>query len=259
MDRFTGTPAPLSTQQFVGMRNQSWLENCEMWTEYVTGDVFRLRTFQMINRLLAHERAGAQDKPMRVADFGCGEGRLLATIAASVRSAELIGIDNCEPLTRRIVDPAHNISLFIQDIKSADFRLSTEIDVAIAAFSLIEMVGLNQCMANIAAPIRKGGIAIVTVLDPTVEFLRMIRFKYGDRGVTLYGVADELVLASHFMFNNVRSPRPYFRFLRPIDQYIASAAKVGLQYERIEIVGSSSLAQMFDEPRAVTLIMRKAV
>ena len=117
MDRFTGTPAPLSTQQFVGMRNQSWLENCEMWTEYVTGDVFRLRTFQMINRLLAHERAGAQDKPMRVADFGCGEGRLLATIAASVRSAELIGIDNCEPLTRRIVDPAHNISLFIQDIE----------------------------------------------------------------------------------------------------------------------------------------------
>jgi ubiquinone/menaquinone biosynthesis C-methylase UbiE len=259
MDRFAGIPAPLSTQQFISMRNESWLKNNEMWTEYVTGDVFRLRAFQMIIRLLVREEASAHGKPMRIADFGCGEGSLLSTIAATFRSAELIGIDNCELLLGRIVDPARKMSLFMQDIESANFSLPTEIDVAMAALSLIEMTALDQCLSNIAAPIRKGGAAILTVLDPTVEFLRMIRFKYGDPGVTLYGVADELVLASHFTFNKLRSPRPYFRFLRPIDQYIASAAKAGLEYEKVEIVGSSSLVAIFDEPRAVTLIMRKAV
>src|SRR4051794_39871534 len=102
MEKFIGEPTPLSPREFIKMRNDSWLANNEIWTNYVTGDAFRHRSFEMINRLLAHERALCQGKTMRIADFGCGEGSLLKLIAAGFHEAELIGIDNCESLLGRI-------------------------------------------------------------------------------------------------------------------------------------------------------------
>jgi SAM-dependent methyltransferase len=257
MDQFNGKPVPQLTRDFIRTRNESWSENNQLWAKYVTGDAFRLRSFQAIGDLLAREQALCQSGTMRIADFGCGEGSLLALISAGFHGVELIGIDNCSSLLARVAD-SQNISRIDQDIESTNFHLRMEIDVAIAAFSLIEMTALDQCMRNVAAPVRTGGAAIVVVLDPTVELLRMIRFKYGEPGVALYDVEDELVLASHFVFDKISSPRPYFRFLRPIDRYIASGSKAGLALERIETVGAISLTQMSNEPRAIILVMRKA-
>ena len=247
----------VSVRKYAAMRSAGWVANAGLWSKYAKADPFRKSSYNGAIRAIMDEFPEHPGRPLTVADFGCGDGVLLERVGKRFPKSRLFGLDNCrefDPVAMNRNEPYEFIST---DIEASEVNLPYPLDVVLCVLALIEMHPVDTVIGKIAAALRPGGIAVITVLDPTEELLRYLILKLSESDTTLLKVGNELVVASHFSVNNYRSPKPYYRFIRPLDIYLTVLKTHGMQIEQMRMVGRGSSKMLSLLPRGVLIKARK--
>lgn len=217
-------------------RLRYWNQNARFWAKYVDSDEYRLEMLkELVNKVSDHIKDIATTP--KIVDFGCGEGQFLRLLYQQMPRATFHGIDSCESMIKFAKERTGPINTYINfelgDIESANLKLASDQDLAIAIMTLDEIPHLSTPLSNIAAALRPGGIAIIVVLEPLVEILRHIQEIFKNKSKEKTIAEEGLLIIKHFRIGQQFSPAPYNRIVRPIATYIGVALQHNLKFINI--------------------------
>lgn len=251
-----GEITPLTVSAFEAMNAQSWKANAELWFEGGSATPFRDAMLAEVESLIAAE-TGRVGKVLSLADLGCGDGGFLRHLSGSGFPGSLCGVDFSPQL----------IGLAERECPAADFHIAdlcgdqrlpvSGVNIATCLLTLIEIARYQRAIELICESLVPGGLLILSLLDPTVETLRFLELKRGRPGVCLYDVEGDLAIAAPFEVQGQASPGPYYRFVRPVDRYIAGLVEAGFTVEHAAGVRHSGFP-FRTQPRGVVIAARKA-
>lgn len=250
-----GEITPLTVSAFEAMNAESWKVNAGLWFEGGSATPFRDAMLGEVESLIAAE-TGRAERPLTLADLGCGDGGFLRRLNNAGFQGGLRGVDFSPQL----------IALAERELPRADFHTAdlcgnrplpvSGLNIATCLLTLIEIARCERALELVWDAMVPGGLLIISLLDPTVETLRFLEFKRGRPGVRLYDVDGDLAIAAPFEIQGQASPSPYYRFIRPIDRYIAALLKAGFAIEHAAGVRHSGFP-FRTQPRGVVIAARK--
>lgn len=146
--------------------------------QYATPDNLRARKSAYVNaqgddpREFAFEAVAAA-RPQRVLEVGGGEGELAERIRNEL-GVEVVGIDQSEAMVA--VQRSKGIDARIGDVQNLPF-VDAEFDVALAAWMLYHVPGLDRALAELARVLRPGGVlvAVTNSVDHLQELWSLAR------------------------------------------------------------------------------------
>lgn len=245
----------ITVAEFDQLNAESWEANASLWIAGGGATPLRDAMFDDIEIVVAREVDAIGGTPDLV-DLGCADGSFLARLQRSGIPARLYGIDQCPKLVARARTNCSDAQFMVADLSIEHSALVKDAAIVTCMLTLVEMAQPAIALRNAAAVLRPGGLLVATILDPTVEALRYIEQKRGQPGTVLYDVAGELVIGSKFEAQGHVSRAHYFRFLRPLDQYVQELMASGFALESLGSVQNLDFPFQL-QPRAVSLCARK--
>ncbi len=199
----------------------SYSLNATYWTRIIRDGLDRYRTGLTNNAVLA---AAGDVTGQSVLDAGCGEG-YLSRLLAGRGAAPVIGVDLCPELVDAARAQAAADGLDIR-YETADVAALPQddatIDLIVANHVLNDLEDPAPAIAEFARVLRPGGRAVALLLHPCF---------YGSRGQA----ADRHIyfggprrIEQHFDVAGEVSPAPVVAWTRPLEDFAAAFAAVGL-------------------------------
>lgn len=245
----------LTVSAFEDMNARSWRANAELWFEGGSATPLRDAMLSQIEGVIAAEAARAGGA-LTLGDLGCGDGAFLRRLDGLSFPGRLCGVDLSPQLIALAKRELPRAELHTADLCGDCPLPISELNIATCLLTLIEIARCDRAFELAYQAIVPGGQLVITLLDPTVETLRFLELKRGRSGVRLYDVEGDLAIAAPFEIQGQTSPGPYFRFIRPIDYYIAGLLRAGFAIERATGVRHSGFP-FRAEPRGVVIVARK--
>jgi trans-aconitate methyltransferase len=244
---------PLDAEAFEALNARSWRANAALWSAGAIPTPLRTAMLAEVDAAIANELVSARH-PLALADLGCGDGGFLRRLRATGYAGQLLGFDLCPELVALAAKACPQASVEVADLSGP---LPVEgLAIATCLLTLIEMARYRRAIAGTYDALCGNGLLIVTLLDPTVETIRFLEMKRGQEGTQLFRVDGELVIASSFEAEGQRSPMPYFRFVRPVDQYLDALVSSGFAIQEVHGVQDDCFPFQAT-PRAVIVLARK--
>lgn len=216
-------------------RLSSWQKNASLWSRYMEHDQHR---FDMLDALARRVGSALRNstKP-KVTDFGCGQGEFLMLCHQHVPvGTVLVGLDFCPTMlsiAREQSGTMDDIEFRLGDIEDINLSLEPDSNLTTAILSLDEVSSLDVPFFNMASALQPGGHALVVILDPVIELIRH-RKEIASVVSSDGGLVNALLISKHFLVRQRTSPAPYYRVIRPLTNYLRTAASHGLQLVELE-------------------------
>lgn len=143
---------------------------------------------------------GKDDRPLRVLEFGCGDGRLLLALSRRFPHSELIGtslVGKQGFLPAVVAEP--RIRIVTDSVEAAGFEPNS-FDVVISTEVIEHLVDPTVMVRNIRRLLRPGGVFVVTAPSLHVQFLSRNPLTYF---VSLASVLYDRILPP---FHNLYEP-----------------------------------------------------
>lgn len=244
---------PLDTEAFEALNARSWRANAALWSAGAIPTPLRTAMLADVEAAIAKELVSAPH-PLALADLGCGDGGFLRRLGATGYAGALLGFDLCPELIALAGAACPQARVEVADL-SGPLPVK-DLAIATCVLTLIEIARYRRAIAGTYDALRDNGLLVVTLLDPTVETIRFLEMKRGQESTQLYTVDGELVIASSFEAEGQTSPMPYFRFVRPLDQYLDALVSSGFAIEGVHSVQNDAFPFQAS-PRAVIVLARK--
>lgn len=217
---------------FASYRIANWEANAFHWASYVDCCHLRTTMFQSIISRFCN-LYGNHHFPSSILDMGCGEGTFLRVCHSAFPSARLVGLDFCTHMITLAKNRSQLIpSVFVHgDFESTYLPLQEKFDFVTAILSLIEASDLSRSFKNISSLLTPRGVCAIAILDPMNEIYRYFKEIRSDK--KLVTTNERLLISAHFRAPGGDSPKPYFRFVRPLDEYLKFAFDNGLKLDHV--------------------------
>ncbi len=212
----------------------NWYQNSEFWLE---GKMRHLKdVYHITAKVLQDVIVELPERsPLRLVDFGCGEGWLVRLIQEYKLDIDYTGVD----FNKKFIDALseryrgqERIKFILHDLeKPLPTELIKSADVATNFFNFFEIPNIEAAFSNVAQAIDDGGALIILTIDPIMQLLSVSK----DHEDFLNGLKEyekdqlELGYDKDIDVGDYHSGKIYKSLLYSIATYIELAKKNGLK------------------------------
>lgn len=210
-------------------RKEGWHANAKLWDFYVNESSNRQRLYLwVIDQLI--DIMGSEWNPNKVIDFGCGEGSFLRHVNKRYSCVNIQGIDYSKDMLElaKLKSFKGNEIWTYGDFESDNFTIKPDYDLAAAILTLVEVKNLGNSIKNITASLKKSGIAVILILDPTIELYRNGLIEPLPKNILLNNFQKEIIIEKHFWTKDGYSINTYFNIIRRFVDYWKIITMTGL-------------------------------
>lgn len=232
---------------------RNWYRNSEFWLQ---GKMRHLKdvyhtTATVLQELIMEMPARS---PLRLVDFGCGDGWLIRLISEYKFDIDYTGVD----FNEKFIEALDSRYKGQQGIKFVQHDLEEQLpdeliksaDIATNFFNFFEIPNIDAAFANVSEAVDEGGALMVLTIDPIMQLLSVSK-DYEDflKGLKEYEAHQvELGYDKDIDVGDYRSGRVYKSLLYSTATYVELAKKNGLKlFDYKEVVKTANFVpQIYD-------------
>ena len=240
-------------QAFKDQNLRNWYGNSEFWLQ---GKMRHLKdVYDTTAEIIREVRAEfPHRKPLRVVDFGCGEGWLLRLLKEYEIEVDYVGVD----FNEKFIDALNErykgqtgIKFILHDLEEKlPTQLINSADIVTNFFNFFEVPNIEAAFSNVSEAIDEGGVLIILTIDPIMQLLAVSE-NFDDflKGLKEYeNYQAELGYDKDIDVGDYRSGRIYKSLLYSTATYVELAKKNGLKlFDYREVVKTGNFVPQIYE------------
>ena len=221
-------------KKFKDQNLNNWYQNSEFWLQ---GKMRHLKdVYHTTAKVIQDVAADIPDRnPLRLIDFGCGEGWLLRLLKEYELDLDYVGVD----FNKKFVDVLKErfrgqvgVKFILHDLEEElPKELIRSADIVTNFFNFFEIPNLEAAFSNVSEAIDEGGVLIILTIDPIMQLLAVSEnFEDFLNGLKEYETHQaELGYDKDIDVGDYRSGKIYKSLLYSTATYVELAKKTGLK------------------------------
>jgi ubiquinone/menaquinone biosynthesis C-methylase UbiE len=223
-----------SGEEFRKLNLEGWEKNNEYWIDSTKTHIDDIEGafLELFESIIENNN----QRPLKVFDFGCGDGWIYEKIAENISDEiQYTGFDYFEgfiDFLKKKYSSDQKSAFYKHDLqKKLPDRFDKEANLIIDAFSFFEMPDMEEGFKNVGNCLKMGGIFMLITIDPIMQLLSvssdMSQFRSNLKKYEQHG--SNLAYRKTMDVRGAKDQRKYHGILYSLSDYLEIAQKNSLE------------------------------